>query len=365
MNRSNRIFIASMVLFVSALLFFSSAGEAFGFTAMKREVYDADTSGLVDSSDNTSRITQTSSPNVTHVQGDLSVGNSLTVNGSNRVNFTGSNGTALTGQAYIQRNSETLINLNTNAVGIAETLSVGHNLTVVGMAYFKDDLSVSKTITTSTRLDVYNGTLKGYVGIDPTSDNMDIATYTAHHVRVKTNNIERVNIDDAGDISIRGNLTITGTAKYSNGLMLDAQLSSFLTMTTNQTLTAAGNNINWGAPTILNDITYNTGTHQLSLTGSNVYILEAGLKAVGGTATMSATYGWYDRTNGRYCQPGALGQSITPTITTVAGFQPMARAVYAPASNCDVELRIQACTNVSRFDSGYSYAYVRTIKRKV
>jgi hypothetical protein len=167
-----------------------------------------------------------------------------------------------------------------------------------------------------------------------------------------------------GDLSVSRNLTVIGTIKNSAGYNY-AQLSTFLTLSTNQTLTASGNNIAWAAPAVLNDITYNTTTHQLSLSGNNTYMLTGYVACNGQGATTAGTFRWYDVTNSIYIAPGVKGVSVPQAYASNNATSDTAVAVYTPAANCNVELRIFASSAISAFESSASYAYVTTIKRKV
>jgi hypothetical protein len=101
-------------------------------------------------------------------------------------------------------------------IGIGTTIPRG-KVEVDGMVYLSD--------TSSSHV------VNGYVGFDGSTNAIDIATFTAHPVRIETNNVVRLTVDANGNVGVGTTLPITalqvGTGTRTAGATATATDSVF------------------------------------------------------------------------------------------------------------------------------------------
>lgn len=172
------------------------------------------------------------------------------------------------------------------------------------------------------------------------------------------------NMNLSGTLTLANDLTARNVYT-SDGFLLDCPLETFLTMTSNQVANLSANsNIAWAAAPLFNEIPYSATTYELSLSGGVTYSLEACLYFHIRSTAGSIVIGWWDYTNSTWISQGILGVSLPIAATSNTNAQPFSKAVFTPAANCDVGLRIQSSNQLDVIYSVGSYAEVRTLRRK-
>jgi len=173
---------------------------------------------------------------------------------------------------------------------------------------------------------------------------------------------------NSGNITVNANnLTVHKSSadhdsRYYTQSEVDALIASnylYLTLSANQTTNlTAGNEVEFN--TSSGTISYNSTTHRATLESGKTYVLEGLIHAAFSTAG-DYVFRWYDVTNAAYVGQGS--RQLTPDSTTQRISQPVAFALITPASNIDVELRVEYVSGTpTAIIYSKSHAYIKELK---
>jgi hypothetical protein len=164
-------------------------------------------------------------------------------------------------------------------------------------------------------------------------------------------------VDVTGDVNVTGAFRVNGTAVATT---LDYAMAAKMESTP---LVASGTDISgWGTPYLRGAITQYDTTY-FKLKAGKTYELECALKLYNWTSPSSAVaqFAWVNESNALVGDVNVLGYVYAATQATSEASQPVTKAVFTPAVDTYVKVRMTVVTGTVTVEATGSYVTIRQL----